>query len=66
MTDPHAHLLTLSEDDGEFVTIPRLAEYYRPGTPVVGWGTIPEGFRIDLEASDASAAPQPRPEPRTG
>lgn len=34
------------EDPDQFDAIPRLEEYYRPRSRIVGWGErIPEGFR---------------------
>lgn len=36
----------IDPDDAEFVVIPRLEEYYRPRSPVVGWGrAIPQAWR---------------------
>jgi hypothetical protein len=48
----------MSQDKGEgYVTIPRLAEYYRGGR-VVGWGKdVPEEFRVRRDSQRPSRAP---------
>jgi hypothetical protein len=55
----------MSQDKGEgYVTIPRLAEYYRGGR-VVGWGdAVPERFRVKADRPQNKPQPDPRIDPR--